>query len=80
MIKWGHMNIYILLENTVNQMLFSFFFLNPFLLYSSFYGTLIKCVAQVISERTVLEVVSEAQVAWANKPTACTHIPVAKKM
>jgi len=56
MIKWGHMNVYILLENTVNQMLFLFLFWNLFLLYLSFYGTFTKCVARVISDWTVLEV------------------------
>ena len=49
------MNVYILLENTVNQMLFSF----SFLIFSTLlvvYGILTKCAARVISDWTVLEV------------------------
>ena len=56
MIKWGYMNVYILLENTVNQMLFSFFFLKFFFVLLVIYGTLTECVAQVIYDWTVLEV------------------------
>jgi len=57
MIKWGHMNVYILHENIVNQMLFSSFFLNFF-----FFALLVilrhphQCARRVISDCTVLEV------------------------
>ena len=44
-----------LLENTVNQVLFSFFFLN-FSTLLVVYGILTKCAGRVISDCTVLEV------------------------
>jgi len=49
------MNVYILLENKVNQMFFSFSFLNFFALLVV-YDILTKCAARVIYDWTVLGV------------------------
>jgi len=74
MIKWGYMNVYILLENTVNQMLFFFlFFLNFFFCFTRRLRHPHRmCSTSNFWLNGLESPNSEAQVAWSNKPTTYT--------